>query len=964
VTTGSSRGPLVGRRRELAAVGGALQALGRTARFVAVSGEPGIGKTRLLEELAARGEERRCLVLRGRGAELERDLPFGLWVDVLDDHAGRLGPDRLERMLGERVAELARVLPSVSAAGATPAPALQDERYLAHRAVRSFLERLADAVPVVVLLDDLQWADDSSLELVAHLLRRPPRAALLVAAAYRAGGLPPAALGALEAAARDGHVVDVRLAPLTAGEAGALLGDGLPARVRDELYRASGGNPFYLEQLARATPAARDATPDGDGAGVPRAVAAAIGQELAALDPVAHALLQGAAVAGDPAELGLAAAAGAVPEGSVLGALDELVAGGLLSPDTVPRRYRFRHPIVRHTAYDAAGEGWRLAAHARAAASLERTGGPLSARAHHLERCAAPGDDAAVGVLAQAGHAAAPTAPAEAARWYAAALRLLPADDAQHRLELLLPLATSLASTGRLEEALRTLQDLLALVPPALAEVRARLVAGCAACENLLGRHGAARERLATALDELPDRAGAAAATLEAELAADALYDSDFAALPERAERALATARALGEPGLRALTAALACFAHYGQGRPDAAEAARAEAAATLDAMDDGALAGRLEATYYLGFAEFLCERFDDAIRHLRRGLAVARASGQGQFVVPMLVGLAHALEVRGQLAEALDTVEGAVEAGRLSGNRQLLAWALVGEGWVAAMTGDLERATRAAEESVALMATLSDSILTHAAHGLAATVFLEAGDVARCLGEAEAAGAPGFERIEPGRAAWLLAVLARAELAGGRHDAAREHLARARDMLAGHALPLTEATIAQAEATLALETDDPRGAAARARDGVALAEQVGAVVQAGRLRALTGRALAQAGDRDAALAELGRAASELRAAGAQRLHDEAAQELRRLGVRVTARQRRSAGGEGLAALSGREREIAELVALGRTNREIAGQLFLAEKTVEGHLTNVFAKLGVSSRAAVATAVGRSDAHQ
>ena len=962
MTTGSARGPLVGRRRELAAVGAALQALGRTARFVAVSGEPGIGKTRLLEELAARGEERRCLVLRGRGAELERDMPFGLWVDVLDDHAGWLGPDRLERMLGERVAELARVLPAVGAAGAPPAPALQDERYRAHRAVRSFLERLADGVPVMIVLDDLQWADDSSLELVAHLLRRPPRAALLVAAAFRAGGLAPSVLAALEAADRDGSVVDVRLAPLSAGEAGALLGDALPARVRDELYRASGGNPFYLEQLARAAPAAGGALPVEDGAGVPRAVAAAIGQEIAALGPAARSLLQGAAVAGDPAELGLAAAAGEVPEGAVLGALDELVAGGLMSPDALPRRYRFRHPIVRRTAYEAAGEGWRLAAHARAAASLEHTGGALSARAHHLERCAAPGDDAAAVVLAQAGHAAAPTAPAEAARWYAAALRLLPADDAGRRLELLLPLATSLASTGRLEEALSTLQDLLALVPPALAEVRARLVAGCAACENLLGRHGAARERLARALDELPDRAGAAAATLEAELAADALYDSDFAALPERAERAFATARALDEPGLRALTAALTCFAHYGQGRLEAAEEARADAAATLDAMDDGQLAGRLEATYYLGFAEFLCERFGDAIRHLRRGLAASRASGQGQFVVPMMVGLAHALEVRGQLAEALDTVEGAVEAGRLSGNRQLLAWALVGEGWVAAMTGDLERAARAAEESVALMETLSESILTHAAHGLAATVFLEAGDVARCLTEAEAAGAPGFERIEPGRAAWLLAVLARAELAGGRAEAAADHLARARKVLSGHALPLTEATIVQAEVALALETDATGDVAGLALGGVALAELVGAVVQASRLRALAGRALARAGDRDAALAELTRAEADLGAAGAQRLRDEAAQELRRLGVRVAARQRRGAGGDGLAALSGREREIADLVALGRTNREIAGQLFLAEKTVEGHLTNVFAKLGVTSRAAVASAVGRSAA--
>ena len=111
-------------------------------------------------------------------------------ADALDDHAAWLGSDRLERMLGDRVAELARVLPSVDAGDAAPAPALQDERYRAHRAVRALLEQLAVATPLIVLLDDLQWADDSSLELVAHLLRRPPRAPLLVASAFRAGGLP------------------------------------------------------------------------------------------------------------------------------------------------------------------------------------------------------------------------------------------------------------------------------------------------------------------------------------------------------------------------------------------------------------------------------------------------------------------------------------------------------------------------------------------------------------------------------------------------------------------------------------------------------------------------------------------------------------------------------------------------------------------------------------------------------
>ena len=952
---------LVGRRRELAALSAVLQGLGRNARFVALSGEPGIGKTRMLEELAARAGERGCVVLTGRGAELERDLPFGVWVDALDDHAAWLGSDRLERLLGDRVAELARVLPSVDPGDATPAPALQDERYRAHRAVRALLEQLAAAVPVVVLLDDLQWADDSSLELVAHMLRRPPRAPLLLAAAFRAGGLAPPVLGAFEAAGRDRRVVDVALAPLTAEEADALLGDLVPARVRPELYRLSGGNPFYLQELARtgALPAASDTAPDGGP--VPRPVAAALGQEIAALSAPARDLLRGAAVAGDPAELTVAAGAGDVAGEALATALDELVESRLVTAATLPRRYRFRHPIVRSAAYASAGEGWRIAAHARAAAVLAETGGSAAAQAHHLERAAAPGDDAAIAVLAQAGHAAAPSAPAEAARWYAAALRLLPAGDGR-RLELLAPLATSLASTGRLEEALATLLEVLAVVPPELTELRAKLVAACAGCENLLGRHGEAHDRLERALAELPDGHPMAGAMLEAELAADALYDSDFEALAVAATRARASADALGDPGLRAMTAALDCFAHYGRGDGAAAEAALDDAAAALEAMDDGALAGRLEAPYFLAFAEYLCERYDDVIRHTERALAIARATGQGQFVVPMLVGLAHALETRGRVAEALDTAEAAIEAARLSGNRQVLSWALVGEGWIAAMTGDLVRAERSAEEAVALLAELSDSILTFATHALAALVFLEAGDPARCLAEAERAGAPDFDAIEPGRAAWVLAVMARAELERGDAALAAAHAARAREVLGDMRLPLMESTIGQAEALIALDAGEFQRAATVAEQAAALADAVGAVAQGARLRVLSGRALAQAGDRDGARAVLKRAESELAACGADRLRAQAARELRRLGVRVASPQRRGAAGGGLDTLSGREREIAELVALGRTNREIAGELFVSEKTVEGHLRNVFAKLDVSARAAVAEVVGRSRA--
>ena len=198
---GTRAGPLVGRRQELASLEAALDALRSPgARWLALNGEPGTGKTRLLAELGARAQARGHLVLVGRGSEMERELPFGVWVAALDDHVAALGPDRVEALVGDRAAELARVLPSAAASGDVALGGLQDERFRAHRAVRALLQQLAVRQPVVVVLDDIHWADEASLELIVHLLRRPAPARILTALAFRDGQLPASVLAALEAA--------------------------------------------------------------------------------------------------------------------------------------------------------------------------------------------------------------------------------------------------------------------------------------------------------------------------------------------------------------------------------------------------------------------------------------------------------------------------------------------------------------------------------------------------------------------------------------------------------------------------------------------------------------------------------------------------------------------------------------------------------------------------------------------
>jgi DNA-binding NarL/FixJ family response regulator len=217
------------------------------------------------------------------------------------------------------------------------------------------------------------------------------------------------------------------------------------------------------------------------------------------------------------------------------------------------------------------------------------------------------------------------------------------------------------------------------------------------------------------------------------------------------------------------------------------------------------------------------------------------------------------------------------------------------------------------------------------------------------------AGGAPEFAGVEPGRRAWLYAILARAELALDRPAAAAEWVARGEATAAGLGLPYAEAAVLCARAQLHLDAAEASPAFAAALRAEELADSVGAVIQAGRARTLAGRAA----DDEVGLPLLERAESELGTCGAVRLRDEAARELRRRGRKTTARRRRATGTDGLAGLSGREREVADLVALGRTNKEIAAELFLSEKTVESHMSRLFGKLGVRSRAEVAEAVGR-----
>jgi DNA-binding NarL/FixJ family response regulator/tetratricopeptide (TPR) repeat protein len=956
---------LVGRAEELGVLGQVLAGLdyGRAAAIELV-GEPGIGKTRLLRELAARAKHRGHLVLSGSAAELERNLPFSVFVDALDEHVVGLEAKWLAVLDDDVQAELAHVLPSLSARAGGRDVALQHERYRSHRAVRDLLARLAVAKPLVLVLDDLHWADSASVELLGALLRRPPAAAVLMALARRPRQMPERLSAALERAHRAAVLTRIGLGTLTPVEAREFLGEGVDDADATALYEESGGNPFYLEQLARSLNRAGGATAASEisltGIGVPSAVAASLSEELAMLSDGGRRVLEGAAVAGDPFEPELAAAAAATSEAAALNAIDELLQLDLVRTTDVPRRFRFRHPLVRRAVYEITAGGWRLRAHERCSHALAARGASAAARAHHVERSAREGDRAAVAVLREAGDATTRLAPASAARWFAAALRLLPEmAPSEERVELLLARAEALAATGHFTDSHNALLECLATAPAESIPLRTTLTTACAEVEHRLGQYEQAHARLLTALGGLPEPVSAQSVTLLIELALNEFYRSKYQSMHDWAERAVGAARALGDAPLMAAALTMPALADAMTGASETAQSHRADAAALVDSLPDDQLSLRLDAAAWLAAAELYLDLYTEADAHASRALTLARATGQAELFLVLYQILGRAWYVRAKLGEATELLDGAIEAARLAGQTQALAGNLFNRSVVAVAVGDLDTAVTTAQESVDLARDLDQGFVPAWAAVRLAGALLETGqpeDAVELL--LDSAGGEEQVLIPGSWRTYCLELLTRCWLALKHHAEAERAAAHAEAWAAAVQLPLSAAWADRAAAGVALHAGDATHAAEYALASAAAADQVGAPIEAAISRIVAGPALARAGQLERAIAELQRAAAELHACGALHYRDQAERELRRLGLHIhrqTRPGRRDA--RGVIALTARELQIARLVVDRKTNPEIAAELFLSKKTVETHLRNIFRKMDVTSRVALARAV-------
>jgi len=898
-------------------------AVGRVAQgeciVVEVSGEPGAGKTRLLAEASALAAEAGLTVHEGRTTQLDRNVEFALYTDVLPTDPAIDGHGRATRI---------RV----------------------HAAVRRHLSGLAGP-GVALVLDDLHCADQESLELTEFLIRDPPKAPVLLVVAFRCAQSPVRIVDAITRAGD--RAARLRLGPLGPGDLETLFPEAGPDR-RALLMRASRGNPLYLHALARLSDIElADLLRRYQDRGVvpvvepTRHVLRALAVDLVGLDEQVRRVAHAVAVAGDDAATDLVAQVAELPVATVADALDQLCGAGLGDMDGA--WFRFRDPLIRLAGHDMAGPAWRLRAHARAADYLRVHEAPLPVLAHHVERSAQYGDEQAAGTLLDAAESLVHRAPETAACWLGTALRILPPSNPllARRPAVLLWYARALGLSGELGRSWEVLEDLLRDRRPFPAEavtfgmVIARL-------RGDLDRASA----LQSGDEAGPGREPAVEGQLEVQRAALEALAERPAEVLEHALRALDLLDGR-RPAQAAAAHALAAWAALCDGEPSGARTHVAESTSLLDSIGNATLAPHAELVGPLAWVETRLGDLSSAARHLARACEVVERS-EHSTALPYLLIVDAALRVRlGRLDDALHLLDRAMLAADRLGSPEIHAMADAVRLRPLLWTSGPAAVFTVAERLAALERPRSQTWwrVARLNLGLACAA---AENVRRCLDVLTDPGVdwPPDPPAEVTRHVTLAQGLASAGdlAAASRAVTTAEAIARAANLdyelaLAWYAKAFVAARAGELEQAVALaDASAARFAASRAE------------IEQARAHHLAGVIAAKAGQSERSREAFGRAKAGYTACRATWLLAAIARDQRRCAAQLPRRGRLAAAG--FETLTSRERQIADLVATGLTNQQIATKLLLSRRTVESHLARIFPKLDIRSRAALAWRLG------
>ena len=540
-----SGAPFVGRRGELERL---KSYFARTAeghrQVVLLEGEPGIGKTRLALQFMAACEAEGAVALYGR-CDAETLVPYQPFVEALRRYAARTEPDRLAPWS----AELGRVIPELVRDGAAPAPIEAAERYRLFDAASEVLTDIARAQPVVLVLDDLHWADTPTLLMMRQLARAAEDEPVLIVASYRDTERPDALADILAQLRREQYFEAIELRGLDEADTNELIGefgaDSLPEHVNRALFQETKGNPFFVEEMVRHLGTGRAS--DGNGAPwpteLPEGIREVIGRRLATLSEQTHDVLAAASVIGREFRIELLEALGSYDEDQLDEVVEESVGAHVIAEvPGVYGRCSFTHSLIRQTLYDGLTGMRRARLHLRVGEALERLEAdgpepPLAELAHHF--CLAPparGAAKAVDYAERAARAASgQMAYEEAARHYEVALQALAQTDAngERRCALLLACGDAQTKAGDVITSRATFRD---AADAARALGSARLLAlaalGYGAAHQMAG--GVVDEAVVRFLEEALAAVGEQDPALRARLMARLAMELSFSEQRER----------------------------------------------------------------------------------------------------------------------------------------------------------------------------------------------------------------------------------------------------------------------------------------------------------------------------------------------------------------------------------------------------------------------------------------------
>jgi DNA-binding CsgD family transcriptional regulator len=639
---------------------------------IEISGDPWIGKTTLLSALGDLARDRDWTVAAGAAGPLPRGLPFGVFADALDDLLPALCDGDLADIFSARhLSWLAGIFPSLApCAPEAELPTEPSEMFHAFHAVRALLATLSASGRLLLVIDDLHWADEASVRLFMHLVRHPPAGDVLLAAAHRPRQTDGDLRTLLGEAAADGGVAHIPLGPLDEAELNALVPDDVGPYQRRTLHRESGGNPGLLRALAAYERTVRERREERGRPGQASQTPIPMLREFRGLSPLGWEIAHAAALVQEPFDTRVLGAVAQLSEAEIWAGVDELVCYDVLSLDGTGRTFRFRNTLLRATAHQSAGAAWRLGAHARAAEVLRSRQAPPPQIARHLQHCVVAGDEDGLRVLKEAARSVLWDQPEQAALWLRTVADLAPhtteGDGGDPELQGLL--ATTLARGGQLTESLALFGRALTAPPDGVHG----LLPGYVQVLRLLGRHTEAASLLREALAALPPEAHRARARLTGEQLVTSL-DSGSACEP--LDQALLDQTGVeDDPVQWAMLRVLNTLAEADGGVSEPDIYPLQEARKRVDDLPDDILVPRLDCLYWLGRAESRLGHDEAAAGHLERALDLASRHGL-QFIVPQVATmLASALLRLGDRERARALAEHAERTARSTGSDIQLA--------------------------------------------------------------------------------------------------------------------------------------------------------------------------------------------------------------------------------------------------------------------------------------------------